>query len=57
MTWYAAGVEASQVRRGMVILSVGILVGVYVAGRDLARVARVGDDVARAVAGRLGIPL
>jgi hypothetical protein len=41
----------------MVILSVGILVGVYVAGRDLARVARVGDDVARAVAGRLGIPL
>jgi hypothetical protein len=41
----------------MVILSVGILVGVYVAGRDLARVARVGDDVVRAVAGRLGIPL
>ncbi len=57
MTWYAGGVEASQVRRGMVVVSLGILAGVYVAGRDLEGVARFGDHVARSVAARLGIPL
>ncbi len=57
MTWYAGGVESSQVRRGMVVVSLGILAGVYVAGRDLEGVARFGDHVARSVAARLGIPL
>jgi hypothetical protein len=41
----------------MVVVSLGILAGVYVAGRDLEGVARFGDHMARSVAARLGIPL